>query len=547
MVCAIMDVSNPKESAVKELKELRFEDLTVKQKLGIIHTPLLQRGIVEGGVDYIIEKIKEHAVGIVWVQWSTTPESIDFDEDVIRRVREAADYPLVIVTDAEDGMEPYRIGQHSALGTTDSVEHAYAFGKATAIVAKSHGYDMVCNPVLDGRANGWTRGYGQDKHQIARLAAAEARGMKDGGLLTMAKHYPSVKYDVEVDTHMVEAISSQTREELISESLYPYTELMKEGLLDAVMSAHEKLPNIDPDAPASMSKKCIDIIRELGFDGLVMTDALCMMGIRARYGRKECFGYALEAGNDIPLYYANDPKFDQEAIYECYEKGLISDVALDAAVKRILALQHKALLNRTPKYISLTAEEERRARSINADGIYAVLDSDTPLAIDPNGKYFFALMVRNEYTSGVEDGLVVDTFSNGWHYPAKITAKIKELFPNSHVEQFCEFPTQGQSGRILNRSLDYDGVIFLTFSEFIAYMGVEHFTHRVISLIDAMQYTDRIGTLVHFGNPKIVEEIAHIPRRIFAGRAENATYAAIEVLAGKREAKGKPNYKLNLR
>ena len=531
---------------MKELKELKFEELTTKQKLGLVHTPLIHRAIVDGGIDYVIDRIKEHAIGIVWVQWSPEPNDIPFYEDVIRRLREAADYPLVIITDAEDGLAPYRIGQHSALGTTDSEAHAYAFGKATAITARSHGYDIVCNPILDGRASGWTRGYAEDKYKIAKLAKAEARGLHDGGLLTMAKHYPSVKYDVDVDTHMVEGISSQTEEELINESLYPYTELMKEGLLDSVMSAHEKLPNIDPDAPASMSKKVLGIIRKLGFDGLIMTDALCMMGIRARYGRKECFGYALEAGNDIPLYYAHDPKFDQEALYECYEKGLISDEALDTAVKHVLDMQHKALENRKIN-ATLTEEEEALVKSINADGIYAVLDEGTPLSLDRKGKYFFALMVRNDYTLGVKDGVAVDTFSNGWYYPAKITAKIKELFPNSHVEQFCEFPMQGQNGRILTRSLEYEGIVFVTFSEFLAYMGPEHFTHRVVSLVDAMQHTGRIGTLVHFGNPKVVEELAHIPRRIFAGRAEGSTYAAFEVLAGEREAKGKPNYELNLK
>ncbi len=532
---------------MKELKELKFEELSVKQKLGMVFTPLIHTAIVDGGIDYVIERVKEHAIGIVWVQWSPEEKDFPFYEDVIRRLREAADYPLVIVTDAEDGMAPYRIGQHSALGTTDSEAHAYAFGKATAIMAKSHGYDMVCNPILDGRESGWTRGYANDKYKIARLAAAEARGMQDGGILTMAKHYPSVKYDVEVDTHMVEGISSQTEEELINESLYPYTELMKDGLLDAVMSAHEKLPNIDPDAPASMSKKVLGIIRKLGFNGLIMTDALCMMGIRARYGRKECLGYALEAGNDIPLYYAHDPKFDQEALYECYDKGIISDEALDAAVKRVLALQHKALLNRTPKCTELTKEEEALAKSINADGIYAILDEGTPLSLDPKGKYFFALMIRNEHMVGKKETVAVDTFSNGWYYPDKITAKIKELFPNSHVEQFCEFPLQGQNSRILNRSLDYDDIVFVTFSEFLAYMGVEHFTHRVVTLVEAAQHTGRIGTLVHFGNPKVVEELAHISRRIFAGRAEGSTYAAFEVLAGKREAKGKPNYELNLK
>jgi len=532
---------------MKEIKELKFEELTTKQKLGIVHTPLIHRAIVDGGIEYILEKIREHAIGIVWVQWSDEPKDIPFYTDVIRRIREAADYPIVIITDLEAGIGDYRIGQHSALGTTDSEKHAYAFGKATAVEARARGYDMVCHPVLDARESGWSRGYSDDKYKITRLAAAETRGLHDGGLLTMAKHYPSVKYDVEVDTHLTEGISSETKEQLLENGLYPYLELMKEGLLDGIMTAHERLVNIDADAPASMSKKVLGIIREQGFDGVLMTDALCMMGIREKYGRKDCLGIALEAGNDVPLYYAHDPKFDQEALYECYERGIISDATLDAAVKRILALQHKALLNRTPKYTSLTEEEIATVKSIDRDGIFAVLDEGTPLSLDPNGKYFFALMVRFEHISGLNDKVAVDTFSNGWYYPKEITAKIKELFPNSHVEPFCEFPMQGQNSRICTRSLGYDGIVFVTFSEFLAYMGMEHFTHRVISLTEALQHTNRIGTLVHFGNPKVVEELPHISRRIFAPRSAAATRDAFEVLAGNYPAKGKPNYKLNLK
>jgi len=106
---------------------------------------------------------------------------------------------------------------------------------------------------------------------------------------------------------------------------------------------------------------------------------------------------------------------------------------------------------------------------------------------------------------------------------------------------------QGQNSRICTRSLGYDGIVFVTFSEFLAYMGMEHFTHRVISLTEALQHTNRIGTLVHFGNPKVVEELPHISRRIFAPRSAAATRDAFEVLAGNYPAKGKPNYKLNLK
>ena len=156
-------------------------------------------------------------------------------------------------------------------------------------------------------------------------------------------------------------------------------------------------------------------------------------------------------------------------------------------------------------------------------------------------------MVRFEHFSDIKDKVAVDTFSNGWYYPIEIMKKIKEVFPNSHVEPFCEYPMQGQNSRICNRSIGYDDIIFVTFSEFLAYMGMEHFTHRVISLTEALQHTNRIGTIVHFGNPKVVEELPHISRRIFAGRSQAATSSAFDVLAGHIDAKGKQNYKLNLK
>ena len=83
-----------------------------------------------------------------------------------------------------------------------------------------------------------------------------------------------------------------------------------------------------------------------------------------------------------------------------------------------------------------------------------------------------------------ENGEVaVDTFSNGWLYPSKVTEKIKGLFPNSTVYAFHQFPKQVHNMRILSDSINYDDVIFLTFSEPLAYTGSEHLTRRVETLI----------------------------------------------------------------
>jgi hypothetical protein len=101
--------------------------------------------------------------------------------------------------------------------------------------------------------------------------------------------------------------------------------------------------------------------------------------------------------------------------------------------------------------------------------------------------------------------------------------------------------------RILSDSIDYDDVIFLTFSEPLAYTGSEHLTRRVETLIEAMQYTGRISTLVHFGNPCILGNLPHIPRCIFGGLSAESVETCIEVLAGEYEAKGVLTYdsKLN--
>ena len=121
-----------------------------------------------------------------------------------------------------------------------------------------------------------------------------------------------------------------------------------------------------------------------------------------------------------------------------------------------------------------------------------------------------------------------------------------ELFPNSKVYAFHQFPRPVLNMCILSESIDYDDVIFLTFSEALAYVGREHLTRRVEILIEAMQYTNRISTLIHFGNPCVLENLPHIPRYILGGLSEESVETCLEVLAGEYEAKGVTTYDFKL-
>ena len=525
------------------MKELKLEGLSIKQKLGMAMCGICimddrWEGFEEN-LAYTVELIKNHSLGAVWVS-----PNARILERVMPAIHEAADYPILIMTDAESGLGEFKIGRHNQIGCTGSEEHAYIFGKVTALTARKLGYNVVCNPVMDLSTGGSVRSYGSDKYKVAKLAIAEAQGMHDGGVLTVGKHYPGAKPVRAVDSHMAESVSDITVEELLDYPLYPYTELIKRGLLDGIMTGHKRLSKIDPVYPTSLSKKAINVIREQGFEGFAITDCLEMMGIVAKFGRWEAKGMAIAAGNDIALPW-HESRFCYEALCDCYEKGIIPEERLNEAVRRVLEAQHKTLAK--PKFTEITEEDIKMFDLINRDSVYAHVDEGLSTSISKDGRHYFAVMVENG-TEVLDSGKVtVDTFSTKWYDPNKIMDRIQELFPNSKAVAIDQFPTPAMNQRLLHESVEYDDVVFITFTEKKAYSGEERFTSRILSVIGALQVTKRISALVHFGNPFPLEEIEdHLPRILIGCLSPDSVMCTLEVLAGNYPAKGVLTCDVNL-
>ncbi len=99
---------------------------------------------------------------------------------------------------------------------------------------------------------------------------------------------------------------------------------------------------------------------------------------------------------------------------------------------------------------------------------------------------------------------------------------------------------------MLNKSIGYEDVVFMTFAEPMAYTGPAHLTRRIISLITALQATKRISTVVHVGTPRVLEELPHIPRFILGGLSTDGVDACFDVLAGDYPAKGTPTFEFKL-
>ncbi len=527
------------------MRELKLEELSTKQKLGMVTIATLFGFLTpeeqEAQLEYVIELAKNHSIGAVWINFDA--DHLEVAKAKIDRIKAVADYPILIMCDAESGFGKNIIGRHNPIGMVDSEEAAYTFGKVTAIGARQIGYNVVCNPVLDMAETRCAcgtniRGIGSDKKRVAELAVAEARGMHDGGILVLAKHYPGEGSDGSIDSHMAEAFSMKTKEELLDVNLYPYLALLREGLLDGIMTRHERFAKIDPDYPASLSQKVINLIRDEGFDGFSITDALAMDGIVSKFGKVRSVGLSVGNGNDISLAWNKDHREAYESMCQCYDEGIISDARLNDAVRHILEAQHKTLA--TPKFTEITEKDLADFDAINRDSVFAKVDEGLTVALPRDKKHYFVILT--ETTVDINNRIDVDTFSRDWYSPLAISDKLKELYPNSEFTMISQFPSASENMRVLGESYDCEDIVFITFFRSAAYLGREMFTPRIISLIEALQVTNRISTIVHFGNPYVFEDLPHIPRIINGTCSPINNLYTLDVLAGDYPAKGKLTY-----
>lgn len=195
----------------------------------------------------------------------------------------------------------------SAFGQKNDMEQIARAGEATAELLLMLGFNLNYAPVLDldhfpGLQNGLNqRCWGRDTQDVINRAGMWNRWTRKRGMLGCGKHFPACGR-AKSDPHADLPSCGATKDELMAEDVIPYTALMPE--LDAVMLAHVVFPEIDPEFPASLSKKIVTgwLRDQLGFDKhLVLTDDLDMGAIINRYGRGEDVKMAIQAGNDLAM------------------------------------------------------------------------------------------------------------------------------------------------------------------------------------------------------------------------------------------------------
>ena len=265
-------------------------------------------------------------------------------------VQKFSEIPMILTCDEEGGRVERLM---SNVGTTqvgamynyrkEGTETAYDNAFVIASDMKTIGMNMDLAPVADVWSNPENtvigdRAYSDDFEEAAALVAEAVKGFHDGGVACTLKHFPG-HGDTTADTHYDTAVVTKTLEELRNEEFLPFKAGIDAGA-DAVMIGHLIVPDIS-DEPAVFSKEIVtDILRgELGFDGVVITDALEMGAIANNYTSADAALKCVEAGVDIILC-PGDFSTAIRAIKDAVARGDIEEERIDESVRRILTLKY---------------------------------------------------------------------------------------------------------------------------------------------------------------------------------------------------------------
>lgn len=303
----------------------------------------------ERGVDKLITDYK--IGGLIFFQGGPVRQA-----KLTNRYQAESKVPLFIGIDGEWGLSmrldsTYRYPWNMTLGAVQDMKLIEKMGQQMAKQAKRMGIHFNFAPVLDINTNPsnpiiGNRSFGEDKFMVTERASALMRGIQSEGVFATGKHFPG-HGDTATDSHHALPFLNFSKERLDDVEFYPYKRLFSEGL-SSIMVAHLNVPSIEPmpNYPTSISYNVVtNIVQgELGFKGLIFTDALNMKGASGYMQPGDIDLEAFLAGNDVLLFAENVP-VAIEKFRQAYADSVLSEERLQLSVKKILAYKYRGGLN----------------------------------------------------------------------------------------------------------------------------------------------------------------------------------------------------------
>jgi beta-N-acetylhexosaminidase len=273
---------------------------------------------------------------------------------LFKQIQAHAKIPLFIATDQEGGGIT-RIGQFYGsfpspreLADAGSLQNTYHWGQQTGLDLKQLGINTNFAPVVDVSVNGgepwsFTRTFSEDSHVVATYAGAFMQGQRSVGVISALKHFPGLGSITE-DPHLLLPIVNRTWDQLQQTELYPYAALISQHP-DMIMSTDIVMTAVDPTLPGELSPTWITKIlrQQMGYDGIIITDALWMKGIANTWSLGQAAVMAVLAGSDIMIaaYSSGSNQSVLDSLKAAVASGLITRARIAQSVQRVLMIKLK--------------------------------------------------------------------------------------------------------------------------------------------------------------------------------------------------------------
>lgn len=508
-----------------------FATLSNEQKVAQLMIVRAHSNLGNEHVQKVAELIKQYNVGgLCFFQGGPVRQA-----NLTNYYQTIAKTPLLICIDGEWGLgmrldSVTKFPRQLMLGAVQDAELTYKVGKAIGLQCKRLGIHVNFAPVIDINNNANNpvindRSFGEDKYEVALHGIKFMQGMQDVGLMACAKHFPG-HGDVTVDSHLDLPVIYKNKKQLDSLELYPFKELINAGV-GSIMVAHLFIPSIDstPNLATSLSKNNVTNVlkKELGFNGITITDGLEMQGVKKFFSDDELAIQSLIAGNDILCLPENIPNSISKII-TAIENGRLSWADINNKVYKILIAKYN---------LGLYKPQQIDTKNITED----INKLTNELRLEISKQALTVLSLSNKKTLPLSTKKRVAYIGLGINQMNSFAAEIKQQY-NAKIF-LIDYSDSTSISQIKKQLKKYKTII----------VGIHNYSRRPANNFGINSYTvDFINHLAEknnaiifaFGNPYLIKNFCSAKNLIACYEDDNLTQlTAANLLKGEFTAKGK--------
>jgi len=526
-----------------EWTESKLKSMSLREKIGqMIITYSDGYSLSESSVEYqrlsnLI--VNEKVGGVIFFKGNAVQEA-----GLINSLQDLAETPLLMSADFERGTK-MRLDDGSlfpsnmALGATRNTNLAYQMGLQIAKECRAIGIGQNYAPVVDINNNSDNpiinvRSYGEDADLVSKMGDAFIKGMQDGNVIATAKHFPG-HGDTDIDSHSDLPVLNFDRSRLDNLELIPFNSAIKNNVM-SVMIAHLSLPSLDNESnvPASLSNNIINglLVNEMGFKGLVVTDALNMAGVVKHFSTDNVALRCVNAGVDLILMPQGESK-TISAIENAVNNGSISEDVIDNAVRKILNAKNWLKLNEN-KF----TDEDKVSQIVNSDDAKKISRqiADESLTLVKNDGSIVPFYNASEQTC------LIVSLNNG-NEKANSDYFLNRFNVYNKFKSYSYYDLSGNlnsTGEIVTDASNYDLIIVPIYAKVKINTGTVGLPESQVSLINSLIETGKKVVVISFGNPYLIQGFPDVSSYICAyADAESSIDAAVDSFYGTIKFKGK--------